>query len=276
MQTEGEFGFPGNEGTGINPTGLLQECRTVEESGWPGCALCTSSANLRVVVLLPYSCFAVQCHSSGLSLPWIINICSEVKEQESTIQHHASSQGLLKVHDIIIRYLYVLQSADPLTKQESRVEPRTDSLKTSHPYVPLGKLNGPRETCVFQLEGLASRARPPNPRYPYLLHVFLKVNIELPFIPSSVWLFGILSLGVMENASRIHLHLSCWKEKWSYSRHQRNFCFHGMYPENAPVTTSPRGPWMNDRSHGHKIPNTSLPAVRPSVPLVLMLLPRES
>lgn len=58
-----------------------------------------SSANLRVVVLLPYSCFAVQCHSSGLSLPWIINICSEVKEQESTIQHHASSQGLLKVRE---------------------------------------------------------------------------------------------------------------------------------------------------------------------------------
>lgn len=37
--------------------------------------------------------------SSGLSPPWVINICSEVKEEESTIQHHASSQGLLKVRE---------------------------------------------------------------------------------------------------------------------------------------------------------------------------------
>lgn len=59
--------------------------------------LSCSSASLRTVVLLPYSCFPVHCNSSGLSPPWVINICREVKEEESAIQHHASSQGLLKV-----------------------------------------------------------------------------------------------------------------------------------------------------------------------------------
>ena len=88
--------------------------------------------------------------------------------------------------------------------------------------------------------------------------------------------FGILSLGMMNNAYRIYLHLSYEKEKWTYSWHRRNFCFCGIYPVNASLTTAKHGPWMHDHSHTHEMSNHSLPTVRPLVPSVLMLLPQES
>nr|XP_035922051.1 uncharacterized protein LOC118519013 [Halichoerus grypus] len=95
MQTEegGKDSLRECKGTG----NLFITPRHTQEEEKDSSTTISRSASLRTVVLLPYSCFPVHCNSSGLSPPWVINICREVKEEESAIQHHASSQGLLKV-----------------------------------------------------------------------------------------------------------------------------------------------------------------------------------
>lgn len=71
--------------------------------------------------------------------------------------------------------------------------------------------------------------------------------------------FGILSLGTMDNAYRTYLHLSYEKEKWSYSCHIPGS--RGISPsmectlKMPPITASPHGSWMNDRSHRREISN---------------------